>query len=143
LYDRSKGTNLAQFVSQEEDIREEPEEVDGETSVQDSLERTRKRLDSLTIESTVARLGPDEAIRLKYCLDSIHNVVGDSIPENIITAHIIQAKFDSERALDNVLSGAPIDLAVVLREFNGLQRLSSFGFVINCFESGYNVFTLI
>jgi len=114
LFDRSKSTQLAQFLHPEEVIEEEPEEVHDE--VQSNLEKTRRRLDSLTIESVVAKLGADEAIRMKHCQDVVRDVVGDSIPENIISAHIIQAKFDAQRALHNILDGAPIDPALVIRK---------------------------
>lgn len=47
----------------------------------------------------------DEA-RLRSCLDAIHNVVGDSIPEKILIDSVIKNKFDFEKSLDYVLSSA-------------------------------------
>lgn len=122
LYDRSKSTQLAHFVAQEADIAEEPEEAD--VDVGRTLERTRQRLDSLTIESAVARLTSDDEVLLKSCLDAIHDVVGDSVPENVIIGHILQSKFDSEKALDSILSGAVVDPSTILRMF--LLKLTGF-----------------
>jgi hypothetical protein len=116
MYDRNgRQTQLAHFVDHENDIvEEEPEEVEVE-SVDKRLEKARQRLDSITIESAIAKLGADQEIRLKHCLDTIRDVCGDSVTDNVMKAHIIQADFNPERALDNILTGVELDPTAVLR----------------------------
>lgn len=118
MYDRAKSgkTQLSNFLSHEEDIVEVEEPGEDEERVEQRLENARKRLDSLTIEAAIAKLGPDEEIRLKHCLDTIRDVCGESVSDNVIKAHIIQAKFDAERALDNILNGVELDPSAVLRK---------------------------
>lgn len=120
LYDRnSRQTQLSHFVGHENDIVEEPEqEVE---TVDKRLEKARQRLDSLSIESAVAKLGVDEEIRLKHCLDTIRDVCGESVTDNQMKAHIIQANFNPERALDNILNGVELDPTAVLRMSNFLS----------------------
>lgn len=108
MYDRSKGTQVSQFFNAENNITEEPED-EADTQV----ERTRQRLDSLTIdtavEEAIADLVPEEEILLKSCVDEIHDVVGDAYPHNTIVSHILHAKFNRERALDSLLNGLHVD----------------------------------
>jgi len=103
MYDRSKQNPMSSYFTAEEDIAEEPED----DSVGDpTMERTRKRLQSLTLETAVADLVPEEEILLKSCLEEIHDVVGDTVPDSIIITEILHHKFNVERALDAVLSGS-------------------------------------
>lgn len=112
VYDRSKSNQISQFMAADGDIQEEPEgEVEDSEMV--DVERTRQRLDSLTIDSVVdeavADLVPEEEILLKSCVDEIHDVVGDTFPHKVIICHILHAKFNREKALDTLLSGVQID----------------------------------
>ena len=100
LYDRSKTQQpVSSYFKPEENITEEPEEDYGDIDFQ----KTRQRLDSLTIETAIAALSPEEDARLKSCLEEIHNIVGDSIPESVIMSNIIRSKFDVAKALDGCL----------------------------------------
>ena len=96
MYDRSQPQQNPFF---EEDIAEEPEE-DGEGDTK----KVRERLDSLTIDAAVADLLPDEETLLKTCLEEIHNIVGDNIPDSVIIASILRCKFNVEKALDECLN---------------------------------------
>lgn len=69
------------------------------------MDRALKRLDSLTIASDIGKLSPADEVRLQSCLDEIHNVVGDSIPELVIKSAILQHNFCMEKALDACLNG--------------------------------------
>ncbi|CAG7821931.1 unnamed protein product [Allacma fusca] len=100
MYDRTKGHAMGSYLRPEDDIAEEPED-DGDTDTT----KTRERLDSLTIDTALADLVPEEEILLKSCLEEIHNVVGDSIPEPVIVLSIIRSKFNTEKALDECLKG--------------------------------------
>ena len=104
MYDRSKQNPMSSYFTTEEDIAEEPEEDGSETSK--NVERTRKRLESMTLESAVADLVPEEEVLLKSCIDEIHDVVGDSVPDSVIISQILRFKFNMERALDAVLTGS-------------------------------------
>lgn len=110
---------MSQFFGKEDNISEEPED-DGEGQGSKEVERTRQRLDSLTIDSAVqeavADLVPEEEILLKSCLDEIHDVVGESFPDNVIISHILHAKFNREKALDSLLRGVTIDPTRLSRE---------------------------
>lgn len=117
MFDRSRQTQLANFISHEDDITEEQEDEEGaEGAVDRRLEGARRRLDSLTIEAAVGKLGKDDELRLKHCLDTVRDVCGDSVTDSVMKAHIMQAKFDAEKALDNILNNVSLDPTAVLRK---------------------------
>jgi hypothetical protein len=93
---------MSSYFATEDDIAEEPEEDGADPKV---IERTRKRLESITLESAVADLVPEEEVLLKSCLEEIHDVVGDSVPDSVIISQILRFKFNMEKALDAVLTG--------------------------------------
>jgi len=106
MYDRSHVQQLSSFLGPEEDdIAEEPEDDGGDASGK-TVERTRRRLDSLTLESAITKLVPEEGMLLKSCLDEILDIVGDSIPESVIVANIMKSNFNVEKALDRCLKGS-------------------------------------
>ena len=42
-------------------------------------------------------------MRLKGCLDEMHNILGESVPQSVMVAAIIKSGFDSNAAADAVL----------------------------------------
>lgn len=47
-----------------------------------------------------------DAAKLESCIEIIKNVVGDSVPDSVLTETIIKLNFNSEAALDAVLKTA-------------------------------------
>ena len=50
------------------------------------------------------------SVRLKGCLDEMHNILGESVPESVMAAAIIKSGFDSNAAADAVLGQQGQDL---------------------------------
>lgn len=119
--DRSRAPQMSQFFAPENNITEEPEDDVDTQKKEKEMEKTRQRLDSLTIDSAVeeavADLVPEEEILLKSCLDEIRDVVGDSFPDNLIVSHILHCKFNRERALDDILNGVQVGPTQLSRKF--------------------------
>ncbi|KAK9310397.1 hypothetical protein QLX08_000372 [Tetragonisca angustula] len=86
LFDRSKQQNIASFIT-EPDIIE-----DNEDSEELSMSFNEK--DAFT---------DIEWAKLMSCMESIKNVIGDTVPESEIKKKIIQSKFDVKIALDLIL----------------------------------------
>lgn len=87
LFDRSKQQNIASFIT-EPDIVEGNE--DGEEAVAPSKE------DDVALTEL-------EKAKLVSCMESIKNIIGDTISGSEIKKKIIQSNFDAEAALDLVL----------------------------------------
>ncbi|XP_071964464.1 HBS1-like protein isoform X3 [Antedon mediterranea] len=49
------------------------------------------------------KLSDDDQALLNSCIDGIRNVMGDSVPEHIMTDMIIKSNFNLEKALDSIL----------------------------------------
>jgi len=109
MFDRSKTNAMSSFFPGGEDIAEEPDEDDGTTNSAKAVEQARKKLGSISLETAVADLVPEEEILLKSCMDAIHDVVGDSIPDSTIIAQILRFKFNTEKALDAILTGSLVE----------------------------------
>nr|XP_050850122.1 protein HBS1 isoform X1 [Vespula vulgaris] len=90
LFDRSKQQNIASFIM-EPDIVEDNED---DSTVSSSAS---KKLD----------LSELERAKLLSCIETIKNVIGDSIAESKLEEEIIQSGFDTEVALDKLLKTAP------------------------------------
>ncbi|XP_034175498.1 translation elongation factor EF-1alpha (GTPase) HBS1 isoform X2 [Osmia lignaria lignaria] len=91
LFDRSKQQNIASFIT-EPDILEDNE--DNRESLSPSKEEERV-------------LTELERAKLISCMESIKNIIGDTVPETEIKKKIIQSNFDAEVALDLVLKESP------------------------------------
>uniref|UniRef100_A0A1B6IM34 Tr-type G domain-containing protein n=1 Tax=Homalodisca liturata TaxID=320908 RepID=A0A1B6IM34_9HEMI len=92
MYDRSsRQTQISAFITEEDDIAEE-----------DENEEHLERRDSDSFK--YPELSDVDEARLRSCLDEIHSVIGDSIPENIVVETIIQKNFDIALALDSLLN---------------------------------------
>ncbi|XP_012257133.2 protein HBS1 [Athalia rosae] len=88
LFDRNKQHNISSYIT-EDDIAEE-DELQEETLPPSSYKRPE--------------LSILDAKKLESCIEVIKNVVGDSIPESILTEKILQHNFNSEAALEAVLA---------------------------------------
>ncbi|XP_029047251.1 LOW QUALITY PROTEIN: protein HBS1 [Osmia bicornis bicornis] len=91
LFDRSKQQNIASFIT-EPDILEDNE--DNRESLSPSKEEERV-------------LTELERAKLISCMESIKNIIGDTVPETEIKNKIIKSNFDAEVALDLVLKESP------------------------------------
>ncbi|XP_076668850.1 translation elongation factor EF-1alpha (GTPase) HBS1 isoform X2 [Andrena cerasifolii] len=91
LFDRSKQQNMASFIT-EPDIVEDNE--DGEESVIPSNEK----------DVVLTEL---ERAKLVSCMDSIKNIIGDTVPDSEIQKKILQSNFNADVALDLVLKESP------------------------------------
>ncbi|XP_076758887.1 translation elongation factor EF-1alpha (GTPase) HBS1 [Xylocopa sonorina] len=91
LFDRSKQQNIASFIT-EPDIIEDNED-------NEELLLSSKEEDVVLTEL--------ERAKLISCMESIKNVIGDTVPEFEIKKKIIQSNFDAEMALDSILKESP------------------------------------
>ncbi|CAL7935325.1 unnamed protein product [Xylocopa violacea] len=91
LFDRSKQQNIASFIT-EPDIIEDNEDSE-------ELLVPSKEEDVVLTEL--------EKAKLISCMESIKNVIGDTVPEFEIKKKIIQSNFDAEMALDSILKESP------------------------------------
>ncbi|XP_076378952.1 translation elongation factor EF-1alpha (GTPase) HBS1 isoform X1 [Megalopta genalis] len=87
LFDRSKQQNIASFIT-EPDIVEDNED-DEETAHSN--------------EKDVALTDLEKA-KLMSCMESVKNIIGDTIPDSKIKEHIIQSNFNEEVALNSILN---------------------------------------
>jgi elongation factor 1 alpha-like protein len=86
---------MSAFFNEENDIAEEDESsTESSKQVRDSKTCQRHGLSDV-----------DEA-RLRSCLEEIRNVIGDSVPEQILIDSVLQNEFNLNKALDAVLSNA-------------------------------------
>lgn len=87
MFDRSKQQNIASFIT-EPDIVEDNEDVDESLA---SPNEKKYNLSEL------------EKGKLMSCIESIRNVIGDSVPESKLEKKIIESGFDVKVALDAIL----------------------------------------
>lgn len=94
MYDRSsRQTQISAFLTDEDDIAEEDEEAENE-----------ERRDSDSFKYPL--LSDVDEARLRSCLDEIHSVIGDSIPEKILVDTVLEKNFDFALALDSLLTSS-------------------------------------
>lgn len=95
MFDRTRQPQMSAFFNEENDIAEEDEtSTESSKQVGDSETYQRHGLSDV-----------DEA-RLRSCLEEICNVIGDSVPEQILIDAVLQNEFNLNKALDAVLSNA-------------------------------------
>lgn len=87
LFDRSKQQNIASFIT-EPDIKEDNEDVD-EPSPSSNDEKYN--------------LSELERAKLVSCLETIRNVIGDTVSDSKLKEKIILSNFDANTALDAIL----------------------------------------
>lgn len=97
MYDRNRqSTQISAFFDEADNIAEENEAEESTGQVRRSSDTFQK-----------PALSELEEVRLQSCLDEIRNVIGDTIPENIIIETILKNSFDLSKSLDAVLSYEP------------------------------------
>lgn len=52
--------------------------------------------------------------RLVLCLDTIRDIVGDTVPDSVIKKHVIENDFNCEQALDAVLNKGSVAYVYVI-----------------------------
>ena len=87
MFDRSKQPNIASYIT-EPDIYEDNEEECEETP----------------LSYKVPELSELDAAKLNSCLETIKNVIGDSHSDSELKKKIIEFNYDSESALNAILS---------------------------------------
>lgn len=108
MFDRSKQQNIASFIT-EPDIVEDNEDIE----VSASPEEEKCSLSEL------------EKAKLTSCIESIRNVIGDSVTESKLREHIIASDYDTEVALNAILheSSPKNNIGNILHLFSmNLQR---------------------
>jgi elongation factor 1 alpha-like protein len=89
MFDRTRQPKMSAFFNEENDIAEEDESNTGHSKPDQQL-----------------GLSEVNEARLRSCLEEIHSVIGDSVPEQILIDTVLQNEFNLEKALDSVLSNA-------------------------------------
>lgn len=89
LYDRNKQQNIASFIT-EPDIKEDDEEIDDASALAKKSE-----------------LSEIDTAKLMSCIEVVRNVIGDTIPDSVLTDKIILNNFNAEAALDDILKSTP------------------------------------
>lgn len=98
MYDRSRNQQaISAFLDSQNDIQEEAED-----EVYDASHPGLERRESVGLRSL--NLSEDEEARLMSCLDELRNVLGDSVPDNVLIQSVINHKFDFNKALDEILN---------------------------------------
>jgi hypothetical protein len=95
MFDRTRQPKMSAFFDEENDIAEEDE----------SNRESSKKVQNSEICQQLGLSEVDEA-RLRSCLEGIHNVIGDSVPEQILIDAVLRNEFNLNKALDAVLSNA-------------------------------------
>ncbi|CAG5082389.1 Similar to HBS1: Protein HBS1 (Drosophila melanogaster) [Cotesia congregata] len=93
LFDRNKQPNIASFIN-EPDIKEDNEDDDDDDNKASALPK-KPELSEL------------DTAKLMSCIEVVKNVIGDTVPDSILTEKIIECNFDAEVALDNILKSSP------------------------------------
>ncbi|XP_011342212.1 HBS1-like protein isoform X2 [Ooceraea biroi] len=108
LFDRSKQQNIASFIT-EPDILEDNEDVDEPSA---SLSEDKCNLSEL------------EKAKLLSCMDTIRNVIGDTVPESKLKEKIISSGFNADVALDAILKESSPKNAInsAANKERGLER---------------------
>lgn len=114
LFDRSKQQNIASFIT-EPDIVEDNEDID-EPSPSSNKNITKYNLSEL------------ERAKLISCLETIRNIIGDTVSDSKLKEKIILSNFDANVALDAILKESspkkgigmlimsyPIDIKIILK----------------------------
>ena len=94
MFDRNtRQPQMSAFFNEENNIAEE-----------DELHTDGPRQDSGNFKTP--GLNEADEVRLRSCLDEIHNVIGDSVPEQILIDTVLKNDFNFNKSLDAVLSNS-------------------------------------
>ncbi|XP_041974061.1 HBS1-like protein [Aricia agestis] len=108
MYDRSRNSQaIATFIDSRDDIQEENED---DEEVRPALER-RESMDVRGLN-----LSEDDEAKLMSCLDELRNVLGDTIPDNILIQTVIKYNYDYSKSLDNLLNNSEKSLQKTKQE---------------------------
>ncbi|XP_046968000.1 protein HBS1 [Vanessa cardui] len=102
MYDRSRNQQaISNFLDNHNDIQEEAEDLP-EPSV-----RSLDRRESMDLRGL--NLNEEDEAKLMSCLDELRNVLGDTIPENVLVQSVLTHKFNYNKALDEILNNKSKD----------------------------------
>ncbi|XP_032528780.2 protein HBS1 [Danaus plexippus] len=97
MYDRSRNQQaISSFLSSHNDIQEESEDL-----TEDSHPCLQRRE---SIDLRGLNLNEEDEAKLMSCLDELRNVLGDTVPENILVQAVINHNFNFNIALDEILN---------------------------------------
>ncbi|CAH1255283.1 HBS1L [Branchiostoma lanceolatum] len=99
MYRRSEAPRLSSFI---EESKKESIEEEEEYDYDDQEDHDHSLSDSQTFQWP--RLSDQNEARLRSCLEEIHNVIGDSVPQHVLVDTVMKCDFDLDKALDAVLS---------------------------------------
>ncbi|XP_005104900.1 HBS1-like protein isoform X1 [Aplysia californica] len=95
-WNREKNLDFSAYMGEESVIDEEEEEEDDGNSTRGSL--------SDSASSTRPLLSDEDQARLNSCLEEIRNILGESVPESVMSTVIIQNQFNLETSLNQLLT---------------------------------------
>nr|CAD7452379.1 unnamed protein product [Timema tahoe] len=88
MYDRTRQPQMSAFLDESDNIAEEDETgTEGQTYQRPALSDV-------------------DEIKLLSCLEEMHNVIGDSVPEHVLIDIVLKNNFDLSKSLDTVLSNS-------------------------------------
>lgn len=97
MYDRSRNQQaIANFLDNHDDIQEESEDLP------EPSHPTLERRESIDLRGL--NLNEDDEAKLMSCLDELRNVLGDTMPDNILVQSVLKHKFNYNKALDEILN---------------------------------------
>ncbi|XP_066274741.1 HBS1-like protein isoform X3 [Branchiostoma lanceolatum] len=99
MYRRSEAPRLSSFI---EESKKESIEEEEEYDYDDQEDHDHSLSDSQTFQWP--RLSDQNEARLRSCLEEIHNVIGDSVPQHVLVDTVMRCDYDLDKALDAVLS---------------------------------------
>ncbi|CAG5123412.1 unnamed protein product [Candidula unifasciata] len=94
-WSREKNVNFAAYIGEGEVINEEEEEAEEKGSTQ--------RHDSDSADNTRLQLSDLELAQLNSCLEEARNILGESVPESVMSDVIIQNQFNLEASVNQLL----------------------------------------
>lgn len=98
IFDRARGqSSLEQFLSNNEDIQEEEDELAEGTTA------SKERRDSEHF--TLPELNDVDKSKLLSCMDELRNIVGETYSDKRLVEVIMAHDFDVNKALDMLLNG--------------------------------------
>ncbi|CAL1544334.1 unnamed protein product [Lymnaea stagnalis] len=97
-WNREKNVDFAAYMGEEEVINEEEEDIEVDCAI--------PRNDSLNDSSNIASLKLTELdqARLISCLEEARNILGDSLPESVMSSIIIQNGYNLESSINQLLT---------------------------------------
>lgn len=97
MYDRSRNQQaIANFLDNHDNIQEESEDLP------EPSHPTLERRESIDLRGL--NLNEDDEAKLMSCLDELRNVLGDTMPDNILVQSVLKHKFNYNKALDEILN---------------------------------------